>query len=673
MADGSLRNAFNAVLTSRIGTSGLFSLFDGFKQTAAELAAGVTPVYYYYRPGDIRRFAVLDGVTDDTTAVQNWAKVGGGLTWPVAQTAKITAAIPLFSNTTITAAKGATLNSTSAQISFFTATSKSNIVIDGMNFTQSGTPATLYVAHVSLTGCTGCRVTNCTSTGMCWSGVRLDGCTRCVVDRCYFTGALGALTDRNDICIHDLTGASSSLCEILYNGCYGGGANGILIQDPYASTAPNHNLIKGNRVGTHTQYGIVNYIPGLGNPGVSGGVATGGSATTLVDSTQAWTVNQFAGQPLTVTVAGTLYYPTITSNTATTLTFPTIGVAVVATDPYSIVGDTCNQFIENWVDAITGSEASHSGNGIYSVGAWSGGVVIKGNIVNNCCSATTDRSHLPAGIGVGGPNYLWPTAPVVAHNIVTGMTQGDGILAVLLPGGALLDANEVYIPASNNGAGPGGATLSGSCIRVEQSPLSTISDSKCQCLGTGNSLFVYATAAVMRDITVSAGYYEAAQGAAVRVDQTGGFMTSNLTMTGVRGKHTANAASGFALASVNGGTLSGCFGTAGTQPALAIASCTQLRVSGGNMNSSAPVITTSGTCTGTFIDDSTYFGTSAAGVSNGGTGSIVIWRASAVPAAGTWAVGDTWWQTVPVSGASPGGMCTVAGTPGTWKGFGNLA
>ncbi|UOF80473.1 tail spike protein [Caudoviricetes sp.] len=43
-----------------------------YPRTAAEIAAGVTPTYYYYEPGDVRRYgAVGDGVANDTTALSN--------------------------------------------------------------------------------------------------------------------------------------------------------------------------------------------------------------------------------------------------------------------------------------------------------------------------------------------------------------------------------------------------------------------------------------------------------------------------------------------------------------------------------------------------------------------------------------------------------------------------
>ena len=72
-------------------------------------------------------------------------------------------------------------------------------------------------------------------------------------------------------------------------------------------------------------------------PGVFG-VATGGSSTTLVDTAQAWTPNQWAGQQVTV-VSGTgaVESRTILSNTATTLTISvgTDGQAWTAPDATS--------------------------------------------------------------------------------------------------------------------------------------------------------------------------------------------------------------------------------------------------------------------------------------------------------------------------------------------------
>lgn len=53
-----------------------------YPPTAAEIAVDITPTYYQYEPGDVRRYgAVGDGATDDTTAVQAAVAVGveGGI------------------------------------------------------------------------------------------------------------------------------------------------------------------------------------------------------------------------------------------------------------------------------------------------------------------------------------------------------------------------------------------------------------------------------------------------------------------------------------------------------------------------------------------------------------------------------------------------------------------
>lgn len=69
------------------------------------------------------------------------------------------------------------------------------------------------------------------------------------------------------------------------------------------------------------------------------GTATSGTTTTLVDTTAGWTTNQWAGYYLYIysgTARGRIVR--ITSNTATTLTFPTVATAPDATSRYNIIG-----------------------------------------------------------------------------------------------------------------------------------------------------------------------------------------------------------------------------------------------------------------------------------------------------------------------------------------------
>lgn len=47
-------------------------------------------------------------------------------------------------------------------------------------------------------------------------------------------------------------------------------------------------------------------------------------------------------------------------------------------------------------------------------------------------------------------------------------------------------------------------------------------------------------------------------------------------------------------------------------------------------------------------------------------------RQAAAPTTGTWRVSDIVWNNAPAAGQPPGWVCTVAGTPGTWKAMANL-
>lgn len=85
-----------ALTSSLIGTT-----LNSLLRTAGEIAAGVTPTDYAYPPGDVRRYgAVLNGVTDDTTALQNALLCDHRVFIPNG-TAKITSTLELDDSTTI--------------------------------------------------------------------------------------------------------------------------------------------------------------------------------------------------------------------------------------------------------------------------------------------------------------------------------------------------------------------------------------------------------------------------------------------------------------------------------------------------------------------------------------------------------------------------------------------
>ena len=76
------------------------------------------------------------------------------------------------------------------------------------------------------------------------------------------------------------------------------------------------------------------------------GTATAGSTTTLTNSGKAWTVNQWTNYQVRITAgAGAGKVATITSNTATVLSFANIGATLDNTSVYSIEGNDDNLYL----------------------------------------------------------------------------------------------------------------------------------------------------------------------------------------------------------------------------------------------------------------------------------------------------------------------------------------
>lgn len=72
--------------------------------------------------------------------------------------------------------------------------------------------------------------------------------------------------------------------------------------------------------------------------GLAGGVASGGSNTTLEDASKNWETNHWVGADIQIIKDGTEYIRAITANTDTTITFAALpgGVVAAADDMYSI-------------------------------------------------------------------------------------------------------------------------------------------------------------------------------------------------------------------------------------------------------------------------------------------------------------------------------------------------
>lgn len=121
-----------------------------------------------------------------------------------------------------------------------------------------------------------------------------------------------------------------------------GGAVGLRYYDvatnawSSALATPNTTFaVETGLVATAGYYGQT----GLGT-GFATGTATSGSATTVVNSGKAWTVNQWANYQVRITAGtGAGKVAVITSNTSTTLTFPTVTTVLDNTSVYIIEGN----------------------------------------------------------------------------------------------------------------------------------------------------------------------------------------------------------------------------------------------------------------------------------------------------------------------------------------------
>lgn len=208
--------------------------------------------------------AVGDGVTNDTTAIQNALNVAKKVYFPAGtyiHTAELT--VPSFTTVYGDGAGVSILQTATSSISQLGATSGTNIIVRDMKFKQTTTAGTAYIAGVRFTSCTLCEVSNNEFEGMQWAGVYLDSSNECkILNNYIYSAQSSAVGDPADITVY----RNSSYNLVQGNRCYGGtnSYHGIFIQDPGGAGTflPQHNLIAENIIKAHSAYGIAVYIGG---------------------------------------------------------------------------------------------------------------------------------------------------------------------------------------------------------------------------------------------------------------------------------------------------------------------------------------------------------------------------------------------------------------------------
>ena len=600
--------ALGALVAGTISTSTLAPFLN-----LAPGAGEVGVVNEQYQRGDWARYGADPSNPDNTAAINNalasasYCFESRGLAYTVLgtllpQSGQIVAGVG--SDTLINSPNG---------INCWNMTGLTGTTVRDMHVARTGgTVATCGSIAVQL--CTDCNIEKVEFSGHAGFGIWINCSNQCNFERNNFHDAFLAsplipnFSDIGFYCTASTTlGAIGN--KVINNTCNGGNNEfGISIEDPDTATSPSgfvsKTLISGNLVDTHTGYGILHYQSG----------ASGGSSPGPCDS-----------------------YNKIVNNDVRNIN------ALIALNPPGQGQNT------------------DAGAGIYSVGVGSGGLIIEGNTIFNCCVNTLTSSLAPAGIGVNQVSFgLTPT--IIRGNHISAMSRGHGILVVSSPGGAIIGGNSINMPSTNTGI-PNPLLGPGSGIRVEKSSNVVIEPNNVQVYGAGSALFLYANGANMTGTTVTGGYYQTnGAGQAFQATQNGGFNIDNLSVTGVNFNTQGSATAAVSANAMIGGGFSNVIGISASGTGILLNGCTNVSTTGGNyQGGNGTAIATAGICTGSYFDISVQFFGGPAAISNAGTGSggpppNITFRTNANPSGqgGVFQPGDRAQNWQPVVGSPKG-------------------
>jgi len=333
----------------------------------------------------------------------------------------------------------------------------------------------------------------------------------------------------------------------------------------------------------------------------------------------------------------------------------------------------------NRIKNISGISPNNSGGaGIYIQS--SGGVVCTDNSISNVCTATSNNTLTPGGIGINNiSDTLIP--PVVSGNSISdvGLTVGgvSNPNAIILAG--------INISSSVNGVVLGENTIKNSVgitpimiglfVNAASNVICTALNVSIPATSTGSiGVFVFANGLSVSNFIFNTLNIVGCDYSGFRVDPSGAFSINNLSLNGATIIGGGGSCIPLRLNSIVNGSVSGVNAQATTATSLSINSSIQLHVTTSNLTTTGiNSINTSGTCTNSFIDKSVYWGTSSALMANTATGLNIEWRSNVQPGAGNFAVGDHTIQSLPAVGSPKGWFCTVSGANGgTQVSEGNL-
>lgn len=574
-----------------------------YPRTAAEIAAAVTPVNYFYAPGNLNRYGAntTPGTTDMSTALTNALVIGQDVYIPggsyyFAQTSAFT----INSNQSL-------YGDGPTSLMTFASNNTSNILGNAVTdaavrnvriaVTGAGIQSTLYIGVVEFSGVsTNCVVEGCDFSGYSMMGVLLQDAVSCTVRRNYFHSVTlnVAAGDGNAVMLRGTAAGGCLYNVVAENQVFASSYSGIKILTGSGVTAGMglnlYNIVSTNRISTQAEYGILLSYSGNG------------------------------------------------------------------------AYDLFNSAIGNYIEDIQGtSDGGSSGAGIYAVAA--GGLVIANNTIRNCCVQTSSESLAPAGIGISSTASGAAPCTVIGNHI-SGMTKYHGIDITSCSGPVNIVGNTVSHPSSNTTGAAIKSNQNSACSIRANSVYSVstqngiwihlVASAVTQADVTGNTVSC-AGQGIVFDVT---------SGSATQVTVSdnnvycSGAYTSLILAGIIQGTVNGNSCSTVGAAA--GMTLSACtylrmsgnviFSGSATFAFTTTGTCT-----GGFADETNYFYANSGTNTGQNA------------VTNGATGFFIAQLGTAAPSGGAHIIGDRVKYTNAAAAAAPGAYCTTGGTPGTWK------
>jgi hypothetical protein len=384
--------------------------------------------------------AVGNNVVDDTAAIQLALTAAAGKSVYIpAGTYKTSSALTIPSQTVVYGdGPGSVISCTNSAVSQFIINggTKCQVRDLSINVTTTGTAA--YVAGIEIkNSSTFCIVQRVSFSGLSWGGVWINQSDKCQVSECNFSNWVGTVQDSSDVCVYQ----NCSNTIVSNNQMNGGGAHGVLIQDPYSGFYPNRTLVIGNRIGQHTTYGVAVYLP-------TGPVDTFNEIIgNFIENIQgSFSSNRSSGAGIYIAglgTGGTVVSNNIINNCCVqtldrNLTPAAIGIngTPSTVTPCAVTGNSISGMTQgdgiNISSSAGGATISNNSITIPSTnnGSGSGGSGLIGNCINiNASSNVSISNGLNANNGSGNALFVYANGANISNISVSGggySTSGSG-------------------------------------------------------------------------------------------------------------------------------------------------------------------------------------------------------------------------------------------------------